>query len=227
MTMAYLFRVPHLFVFFLICALGTFAAHLQAQNKEPATDGSSLLTAPDSRAAHQAHSERFDVLALPQAGFEIKPPVLLEKASFDDYTRELWQVQWRAGDPIDLYIVMPGGVKKPPVAIFLYSYPSDTDRFRDDKYCRAVTRYGFAAVGFVSALTGQRYHDRPWKQWFISELQESLVTSVHDVQMILNYLNTRNDLDTSRVGIVRSRLRRNDCHSCWGGRSTPEGCGCA
>ncbi len=64
-----------------------------------------------------------------------------------------------------------------------------------------VTRNGFAAVGFVSALTGHRYHDRPMKQWFVSELQESLTTSAHDVQMVLNYLAGRGDLDMDRVGM--------------------------
>jgi len=39
------------------------------------------------------------------------------------------------------------------------------------------------------------------KEWFISELQESLGSSVHDVQMIINYLATRDDLDLSRVGM--------------------------
>jgi cephalosporin-C deacetylase-like acetyl esterase len=56
-------------------------------------------------------------------------------------------------------------------------------------------------VGFVSALTGHRYHDRPMKEWFVSELQEALVTSVHDVQMILDFLSTRDDLDLSKVGM--------------------------
>jgi len=56
-------------------------------------------------------------------------------------------------------------------------------------------------VGFVSALTGHRYHDRPMKEWFLSELQESLATSAHDVQMVLNYLATRGDLDMNRVGM--------------------------
>jgi hypothetical protein len=110
-------------------------------------------------------------------------------------------VQWRPGDPIDLYIIKPTNIQRPPVVLFLYSYPADTDRFREDAYCATVTSYGFAAVGFVSALTGQRYHDRPWKQWFVSELPESLATTVHDVQMILNYLGTRSDLDSSRAGM--------------------------
>jgi hypothetical protein len=39
--------------------------------------------------------------------------------------------------------------------------------------------------GFVSALTGHRYHDRPMKEWFLSELQECLAVA-HDVQLVLN-----------------------------------------
>ena len=117
------------------------------------------------------------------------------------YTVELLQVQWRWGDPIDLYVMKPKGVKKPPVILYLYGYPTSTDIFKNDDYEDLVTRNGFAAVGFVSALTGHRYHDRPMKEWFLSELQECLATSAHDVQMVLNYLATRDDLDMSRVGM--------------------------
>jgi hypothetical protein len=39
------------------------------------------------------------------------------------------------------------------------------------------------------------------RKWFVSELQEALVSSVHDVQMILSYLSTRGDLDLNRVGM--------------------------
>ncbi len=42
---------------------------------------------------------------------------------------------------------------------------------------------------------------RPMKEWFVSELQEALGSSVHDVQMILNYLSQRDDLDASNVGM--------------------------
>jgi hypothetical protein len=93
-------------------------------------------------------------------------------------------------------------VKKPPVILYLNSFPSTNDRYYDPDYCKFVTKNGFAAVGFVSALTGDRYHDRPMKQWFVSELQESLATSVHDVQLLLNYLGQRGDLDMTRVGMV-------------------------
>jgi hypothetical protein len=117
------------------------------------------------------------------------------------YTMELLQVQWRWGDPIDLYVIKPKGVKKPPVILYLYGYPTDTEIFQRTEYGDLVTRDGCAAVGFVSALTGHRYHDRPMKQWFLSELQESLATSAHDVQMVLNYLAERNDLDMNRIGM--------------------------
>jgi hypothetical protein len=39
------------------------------------------------------------------------------------------------------------------------------------------------------------------KEWFVSELPESLVASTHDVQMVLNYLATRGDFDMGRVGM--------------------------
>jgi hypothetical protein len=117
------------------------------------------------------------------------------------YTVELLQVQWRWGDPIDLYVMKPTGIKNPPVIINLYGYPADTDAYKNATFQKALTKDGFAAVGFVSALTGHRYHDRPMKEWFLSELQESLAASAHDVQMILDYLNSRGDLDMSRVGM--------------------------
>jgi hypothetical protein len=122
-------------------------------------------------------------------------------SDFPGYTLELNQAQWRFADPIDLYVVMPKGVKKPPVILYLYSYPTETDTFKSEAWQRAVTKDGFAAVGFVTALTGQRYHDRPLRQWFVSELQESLAVSAHDVQMVLNYLSSRGDIDMNRVGI--------------------------
>jgi hypothetical protein len=128
-------------------------------------------------------------------------PLLGERDVFPQFTRELIQVKWRKGDPIDLYVIRPTVVAKPPAILYLYSYPSETDRFRNDDYCARATRDGFAAIGFVSALTGHRYQNRPMKQWFVSELPEALGSSVHDVQMILNYLSTRNDLDMDKIGM--------------------------
>jgi hypothetical protein len=120
---------------------------------------------------------------------------------YGSYTLQIVRLQWRYGDPIDLYVSKPKGVTKPPVVLYLYGFPSDTDRFKDDRFQKTVTKDGFAAAGFVSATTGQRYHDRPIKEWFVSELQESLAFTAHDVQMVLNYLASRGDLDMERVGM--------------------------
>jgi hypothetical protein len=141
--------------------------------------------------------------SLPVASTKLTPerPLLAERDDLPQFTRELIQVKWRRGDPIDLYVIRPKGVSKPPAILYLYSYPSETDRFRNDDYCARLTKDGFAAIGFVSALTGHRYQNRPMKQWFVSELPEALGSSVHDVQMILNYLSTRDDLDMNKIGM--------------------------
>lgn len=146
-------------------------------------------------------AEDWSVLRVDPAQLNPISDALLGKSETPEFTRELFRVQWRTGDPIDLYVVKPKGVARPPVVLYLYSYPADTDRFRDEGWCKRATQGGFAAVGFVSALTGQRYSARPMKEWFVSELQESLGTTVHDVQMILNYLAPRTDLNMDRVGM--------------------------
>jgi hypothetical protein len=129
------------------------------------------------------------------------PDSVLAVADSADFTRELVRAEWREGDPIDLHIMKPKGVAKPPVILYLFSFPSTTDRYQNVEYEKFLTRNGVAAVGFVSALTGHRYHDIPQKKWFVSELQQTLAATTHDVQLILDYLEKRGDLDMTRVGI--------------------------
>ncbi len=145
--------------------------------------------------------EQFDVLAVDKAQFLTTSVETGQVAAFSDYTEELLRVEWRQHDPIDVFVVKPNGIAKPPVVIFLYGYGTNPDRFLDQKFCAMLAGKGFAAVGFQTALTGPRYHDRPLKKWFVSELPESMGASVHDVQLMIDYLETRNDLDTSRIGI--------------------------
>jgi cephalosporin-C deacetylase-like acetyl esterase len=159
--------------------------------------------APSSPAASSpaaSSSENWDDLALHGKPLPSEPVIVGQIDARPEFTRELLRVQWRHADPIDLYIVRPAGVAKPPVVIYLYGYPGEAVRFLNDSLCQTVTRGGFAAVGFSSRLTGQRYHDVPMK-WFISDLPRSLVGTTHDVQMVLNYLAERGDFDLSRVGV--------------------------
>jgi hypothetical protein len=156
------------------------------------------LAPPDSTASS---GERWDELSLRGTEFDSKPIIVGEVDELPGFTRELLRVQWRNGDPIDLYIVRPAGVAKPPVIVYLYGYPGEAVRFLNNSLCKTVTKNGFAAIGFSSMLTGQRYHDVPMNEWFVSDLPRSLVGTTHDVQMVLNYLTDRGDFDLSRVGI--------------------------
>src|SRR5262249_3991344 len=135
----------------------------QAQSKAGTATQSG--TPPTSVASPPHPDEDWNDLSLSKSSLHQDQPVAVQADRQPQFTRELIQVKWRNGDPIDLYIIRPNGVAKPPVVLYLYSYPSETDRFRSNDYCERVTRGGFTAVGFVSALTGHRYHSRPMKQW--------------------------------------------------------------
>jgi hypothetical protein len=147
------------------------------------------------------------------------------------YVTEVTRVAWRNGDPIDLYIMKPVGVKKAPLVAYLLDYPHDNDAFLKPELCRALAKKGLSAVFFATALTGQRYQGRPMKEWFVSELPEALATSAHDVQMILDYLGNRGDADVERTSVygegsgasiailaaaVDSRIKTLDLVSPWG-----------
>lgn len=184
---------------FALC-FALLSSHFAGQ--EPASRPE-LVADPSGKGAALARTEEsFSSLSLKGSNLRPEPPVLGGRAETKTFVRELLQVQWRPNDPIDLYVIRPAGAKKPPVVLYLYGFPSDTDRFKDDRYCERVTRGGAAAVGFVSAFTGQRNEHRSPKTWFVSELPEAVATTVHDVQMVLNYLDSRGDLDMSRVGIL-------------------------
>jgi hypothetical protein len=140
-------------------------------------------------------------LELDPANFALLEPAFGGEDGNEKFYRELVQLQWRVGDPVEVYVVRPKGIAKPPVVLYLYSYNENLDRFKNDRYCERLTAGGYAAVGFEPALGADRFRSRPMKQWFVSELQESLGSSVHDVQLVLNYLESRKDLDLEHAGI--------------------------
>ena len=185
---------------FVVVCLSLLSTRLAAQELSSRPE---LVADPSGKGVVLARAtESLSSLSLKDSNLHPDPPIMGGKAETKTFVRELLQVKWRPNDPIDLYVIRPVGAKKPPVVLYLYGFPSDTNRFKDDRYCERVTRGGAAAVGFVSAFTGQRNEYRPPKNWFVSELPEAVATTVHDVQMILNYLDSRGDLDMSRVGML-------------------------
>ena len=190
----------------VILALSSFTARAQTATgttEPPAT----AATAPHTPVAETAphDGEDWTTISLAKSGLPLSAPGALSLGKVEmkgGCTRELLRMEWRRGDPIELYLIRPNTEKKLPVVLFLYNYTYDTDIFREERWCERVVENGFAVAGFSSALSWQRFHlPRPMKEWFVSELQEALATSTHDVQMILNYLATRGDLDMQNVGM--------------------------
>lgn len=148
-----------------------------------------------------AYHEDLKSISVEGSHFVFEEPVMTFRDDRPDFVREVWQVAWRPADPLDLYVIIPKKVAKPPVMLFLYSWPTNAARFKDDRWCTGVVNGGYAAVGFLSALTGDRTEYKPMNQWFVGQLSESLVTTTHDVSMILDFLAKREDLDMNHVGM--------------------------
>jgi dienelactone hydrolase len=155
-----------------------------------------------SRAATHEPPPPGSVLLSPAGGdLKLQEALVGEHDDYPTFTRDIIQLTWRAGDPIQLALILPKGMARPPVILYLYTYTSDSSRFLNDDFCAFLARRGFAAVGFVAALSGQRYHDRPMRQWFVSELPEALGSTVQDVHLLLDYLTNRGDVDVTRAGM--------------------------
>ena len=186
-----------------VCAVAVRAQE-PAAGPETVGAGKNVVVVPEDKISTlpQRRNDAYEDWSKPELtpGMRSETDVIgeFEEARFK---RELIHAQWRDLDPIDLIVVKPAGVPKPPVILYLYSYPASLDRFKDANFCDFLTKNGYAAVGFVLAVTDQRFHDRPTNQWFVSELQEAMGASAHDVQMILNYLAQRGDVDMTRVGM--------------------------
>jgi hypothetical protein len=189
-------RGIHLLLLILLTLPGrTFAQNAAAASGEKTESKSSAKSAPT------LEIENWGVLNDLKTG--LQPPTIAE-VELDEqqqFSRQLIRVQWRMHDPIELWVARPKVSGKVPVVLYLYGYDDTGDRFRDNGWCKRATADGFAAVGFVSALTDYRFRFRPLRQWFVSELAESLGTTVHDVQLILNYLTARGDMDMDQVGM--------------------------
>jgi hypothetical protein len=151
---------------------------------------------------YETIQEDWSSLQIGVSKLEPLPPIIGEVTEQEHFTRVTVRVQWRPGDPIDLWILLPKGVKNPPAVLYLYGPGTGNEaRFRDPHWSERVTKGGVAAVGFEMALTGGRFRYRPMKQTMLTELQEALGSTVHDVKFILDYMDKSGQFDMNRVGI--------------------------
>lgn len=183
-----------------ILSLALLSASAQTAPQAPSTADETAVQLPNNS---RWGTEDWRKLPISESGLNQSQyvAVVLGRTETENYTREQIRVQWRLTDSFDIYVVLPHGVKNPPAILYLYDYRFSSDRFRDEGWCTRVTRGGIAAVGFTSALSIERRDNRAMKEWFVSELPEALGTSTHDVQMALNYLGSRGDINMSRIGM--------------------------
>jgi hypothetical protein len=217
-----------------LCLLGTFllSQACPGQQRDSKEKGSAAVEL-SAKAKTKPFREDWTTPTVDRSIFAKEPPQLAARDVIPDagFIRERYFVNWRPNDPFDLYVIRPKGVQKPPVILTLYSFPDDTDNYKNNAWCEAAVNNGYAVVGFVSAVTGHRVRYRLSKEWFVLDMQESLATTAHDVQLILDYLGTRGDLDMTRVGMfgvgsggsvailasaVDSRLAAVDLLGSWG-----------
>jgi hypothetical protein len=197
----------------------------------PAAKGEANVTT--AAQAHSAADDNTFALVKEYAVVNAVRPILMEKVDLakDGFTREWYRVEWRTGDPFYLFVIRPRGVEKPPVILYLPSFPQDMELFQKNEWDEAAVRGGYAVVGFIGNVTGHRTRYRVLKEWFVSEMPEALTSTTHDVQMILDWLSTRGDLDMNRVGmfgngsgaaiavlasVVDSRIQVLDLQAPWG-----------
>lgn len=179
----------------------TVATQDAATSSEDAKAQSKSSTTLDTRSAPVREQENWGVLDDLKTGLVTSSTDVVAHGEGPGFVREMIRVEWRLTDPIEIWVIRPKATGKVPVVLYMYSYLDTTDRFRDDRWCERATAGGFAAVGFVSALTDYRFRYRPLRQWFVSELAESLGETVHDVQLVLNVLAARGDMDMDRLGM--------------------------
>lgn len=190
----------------LVSAIGVLTAQTLPQQPSTATQVTPLLPeAAEPVTKEVPFKESWQTVSLQDSGLPLEPVdgVVLSKIDLPEgCTREVLRMQWRPVDPIDVYVIRPDDIEKPPIGLFLLNYTFDTAVFRSAYWCNQARQNHLAINGFGSALSVQRFHaPRTMKQWFVSELQESLATSTHDVQMILNYAQARKDLDGQHIGM--------------------------
>jgi len=191
-------RIMSVYLFFLALLAMSGGAYAQ----QDAAPNVKRAEAPaEGKAAPAQPAENWAVLDDLKTGLLPAAVAVVQRDEQPDFVREMVRVQWRHIDSIDLWITRPKVQGKTPVVLYLYNYTDPTERFHDNGWCKRATADGFAAVGFASALSDYRFKGRPMKQWFVSELVESLGSSVHDVQLILNYLSDRGDMDMDHVGM--------------------------
>lgn len=145
-------------------------------------------------------------LAVQDSNFLPPKLTLLERTEGKNarYHTEHFRVIFRPGEPQELFVILPEGVKNPPIGLYMFSYPETVARFQSELWAQSAVGRGHAAIGFSSGVSGDGANRSLSRDEFLKELPKNLVQSSHDIQLVLNYLASRGDLNLDRVGVYGS-----------------------
>src|SRR5260370_25743797 len=114
-------------IFMRPLALGIALLSLAAASSAQSPASPPVADPADAR--FQGVTEDWTSPALSGSHLKPVPPLVGVVDERPGNTLELIQVQWRWGDPLDLYVMKPQGDKKPPAILHLYWDPADPDAF--------------------------------------------------------------------------------------------------
>jgi hypothetical protein len=209
--MNYRFEFPR-FVCLPIIAMVLFlvlAHNLRGQESQGTGKAPAQAAAKNSK-AHETKDDKIQNIAAltrEHVAMNKNQPQIVEKVEIPNapFIREWYRVEWRMGDPFYLFVIRPKGVAaKTPVILYLPSFPDDTDLLQNNSWCTFAVQGGYSVVGFVGNVTAHRTRYRVLKEWFVSEMPEALTSTTHDVQLILDYLASRGDMDLDQVAMYGS-----------------------
>lgn len=121
---------------------------------EPATSSSTVPLKED-----------WTTISLAKSGLPMRAPgaLLMTKGEVSGAcVSEALRLEWRHGDPIDLYVIRPLEVSAPPVGLVLLNYTFDSAIFRNEYWCNQAKQNGLAIAALaprspcsVSTVRGQ------------------------------------------------------------------------
>jgi dipeptidyl aminopeptidase/acylaminoacyl peptidase len=168
--------------------------------------GALLVSVPACRGAEDAPS--WEALQAPYAYDATLPlsPVEDEVTETDASVRQHVTFQSINGETVPALLIKPKGVDKPPCVFILHGYGGSKDMFVA-MFAMFLCPKGYAVFGIDAALHGERKREGE-QLWggVLSTSLRAMEQTVIDCRRALDYLETREDIDASRVGYIGTSM---------------------